>query len=150
DLPRGCDLQFADYCHHFATPDEDAPPEPPGTDQARADLLGALDEGARLLPGDPWIAGQRVRYLVEHARPGAAADAARECRAERWWCMALEGFALHAQEDDGAADRAFAEALAAMPAGERCAWSDLSPLLDDPSDAYRKLPCEAREAANLR
>ncbi len=103
-----------------------------------------------MLPGDGWIAGQRVRYLVEHGRPGAAVTAARECGAERWWCIALEAFALHASEDDAAADTLFARALDLMPADERCRWSDLSAVLGDEAGAYRKLPCEAREARNAR
>jgi hypothetical protein len=150
DLPAHCDLRFAAYCHYFGAPDEESPPEPASTDRARADLLESLEDGARLLPGDPWIAGQRVRYLVEHGRPSAAAAAARECRAERWWCAALEAFALHAAEGDAQADALFTEALATMPPAERCTWTDLSPLLGDQPRGYAELPCEAREAPNLR
>jgi hypothetical protein len=148
--PSHCDLRFGAYCNRFGGPDEDALPEPAATDRARSELLDQLEDGARLLPGDPWIAGQRVRYLVEHGRPEAAAAAARECRAEQWWCTALAAFVLHAQEDDAGADTLFAEALAAMPAAERCSWTNLTPLLGDNAGSYSKLPCEAREGRNLR
>ena len=45
--------------------------------------------------GTEWIAGQRVRYLLEAGDEDGAVAAARACRAERWWCAALEGLALH-------------------------------------------------------
>ena len=150
DLPPHCDARFGAYCYHFGAPDEESPAEPAATDQARAQLLDQLGDGARQLPADPWIAGQRVRYLVEHGRTEAAASAARECRAERWWCTALAAFVLHAQEDDAAADTLFAQALAEMPAAERCVWTDLAPLLGDQAGSYSKLPCQARDGRNLR
>jgi len=37
-----------------------------------------------------------------------------------------------------------------MPAAERCAWTDLSLAIDDQPQSYAKLPCNARQAANLR
>src|SRR5262249_2580988 len=62
-LPSHCDLAFGAYCYHFNAPDEETPAEAAETDAARSALLQRLEDGARLLPGDPWIAGQRVRYL---------------------------------------------------------------------------------------
>jgi len=103
------------------------------------------------LPGDDWLAGQRVRYLVEAGRPADALAAARACRAERWWCEALEGFAGHAAGDFSGADSVFRSALFDMPADERCRWTDLSMVLSEPLRRhYRRLPCVERAAFEAR
>jgi hypothetical protein len=145
-----CDVRVGRFCYWTMPQSSKVPAEPARTDQARADLLERLADAARALPGDDWIAGQRARYLVEHGRPSQALAAARECRGEPWWCSALEGFALHALEDDGPADSVFSRALALMPAAERCAWLDLSVLLGDQEERYARVPCTARADFNLR
>lgn len=96
-------------------------------------------------PGDEWIAGQRVRYLVEDGQHEAALSAARACRADAWWCAALAGFALHAAGDAPAAESAFTAALRSMPRAERCRWNDLSSLLSgELRQRYRQQTCEQR------
>ncbi|MGE5230797.1 MAG: hypothetical protein ACM3NS_03595 [Deltaproteobacteria bacterium] len=145
-----CDVRIGSYCVRYPVPGDEPPGEPPGTDRARTRLVDVLSDAARALPGDDWLAGQLVRYLVEQGRLGAATAAARDCRAARWWCAALLGFALHSQEDDDAADSAFSEALAAMTPERRCAWTDLAPVLGDDAGKYGDVPCRAREGANLR
>jgi hypothetical protein len=150
DARQPCDVTIGRLCYWYTGQRDEIPLDPPEVDGARAGLLESLADAAQLLPGDRWIAGQRVRYLVEHGRPAAAVTAARECGAERWWCIALEAFALHASEDDAAADTLFANALALMPADERCRWNDLSLVLGEDAGSYAKLPCEAREARNAR
>jgi hypothetical protein len=145
-----CDVRIGRFCHWDVAPGSELPPEPGRIDEARASLLDQLADAARSLPGDGWIAGQRVRYLVEEGRASQALAAARDCRAETWWCSALEGLALHSQEADEGADSAFGRALALMPAGERCAWLDLSALLDEQADRYARIPCGARADVNLR
>ncbi len=151
DDGRGpCDVKIGRFCYWYAPPREEPLPDPPRVDEARAGLLDVLADAARASPREPWIAGQRVRYLVEHGRPSAAVAAARECLADRWWCTALEAFALHAQEEDTRADSLFAEALELMPADERCRWTDLSVVLGDDAGSYDKLSCQAREARNAR
>jgi hypothetical protein len=145
-----CDVRIGRYCVRYPVPGDDPPKEPPRVDQARADLIEVLTAAARGLPGDDWIAGQRVRYLVEHGRLSAAVAAARDCRGSRWWCASLEGFALHGAEDDAAADSAFAQALVAMTGERRCEWIDLTSVLGDDGGAYSGVPCRARDGANLR
>lgn len=145
-----CDLRIGSYCVRYPVPGDDPPPEPAATGRARSDLLNVLADAAGALPGDDWIVGQLVRYLVEQGRLGAAVAVARECRAARWWCAGLLGFALHSQEDDAGADSAFAEALAAMTPERRCAWTDLGPVLGADAGKYSDLPCRAREGANMR
>ena len=118
--------------------------------RARAELLAELARAAAAVPGDDWIAGQRIRYLTE-AHDTSAVTVARSCRATRWWCDALLGLALHVNEDFIGADSAFSAALAAMPPLTRCHWMNLSPLLDDDiRGTYRKMSCAEREALNAR
>jgi hypothetical protein len=145
-----CDARIGRFCYWYSDAPSNPPAEPPRIAEARDVLLGELEEAARLLPGDDWIAGQRARYLVEQHRPDLALAAARECRSTHWWCAALAGYALHAAGKYGPADSAYADALAAMPADERCRWTDLSNLLDEDAGRYRKLKCDERSEANAR
>ncbi|HEY6224489.1 MAG TPA: hypothetical protein VIW26_11940 [Gemmatimonadales bacterium] len=140
-----CDEKIGRFCYWY---DGDAPPPPPEPEaikRARLHLLELLDSAAARLPGDWWIAGQRVRYLVESDRLADAVAAARACRAEQWWCEALEGFARHAAGEDAAADSVYAAAVADMPAPQRCRWTDLTPLLDGGlRRRYSRLDCASR------
>jgi hypothetical protein len=105
--------------------------------------LRELAAAGSKLPGDDWILGQRVRYLVEQRRVGLAVTLSQTCGATRWLCDALEGFARHAGGDYAGADPAFARALSGMDEKRRCDWIDLSPLLEDTKE-YRKLSCAER------
>ena len=123
------------------------PPEPSSIRPFRQRLIRVLDSAAAMSPGDEWIAGQRVRYLVEDGQHDMALSAARACRADAWWCAALAGFALHAAGDTPAAEGAFTAALRNMPRAERCRWNDLSPLLSgELRQRYRQQTCEQRAA----
>lgn len=118
--------------------------------RVRAQLLRDLETISRAAPGNDWVIGQRVRYLVE-ARDTSAIRIARECAATDWWCDALEGFTLHAGGDFAGADSAFARALAGMPPATRCDWTDISQLLgSEPRKEYRRLSCDQREARTNR
>src|SRR5207249_2934211 len=85
--------------------EDSAPPEPPQIRQARTRLLAALDVAGASLPGDEWIVGQRVRYLLEDSQPRLAARAVEQCRAVRSWCEALGGLVQHASGEFAAAPR---------------------------------------------
>jgi hypothetical protein len=118
--------------------------------RARADLLRDLEKASNAVPGDDWIIGQRIRYLAE-GRDSSAISVARSCKATRWWCDALTGFALHVNGNFAAADSAFSIALEEMPSAKRCDWVNLSPLLDDDlRGPYEKMSCAQREAADAR
>ena len=118
--------------------------------RARAQLLRDLERASDALPGDDWIIGQRIRYLVE-GHDTSAVSVAHTCRATKWWCDALLGLSLHVQGDFAGADSAFALALQAMPTPMRCHWNNLSPLLDDDvRGTYHKMSCAQREAADAR
>lgn len=139
------------YCFWHEDEAWDPPPEAPEVTEARLHLVGALDSAARRLPGSSWVAGQRVRYLVEAGRPDGARAAARACRAAPWWCRSLLGYARHASGDHAGAEAAFDEAVEAMPADRRCAWTDVELLLDgDARDRYQDLPCGGRDAFHER
>jgi hypothetical protein len=118
--------------------------------RARAELLRDLEKASATLPGDDWIVGQRIRYLVE-SHDTAAIGVARSCRASKWWCEALLGLALHVNGNFAGADSAFSTALDDMPSLTRCYWTNLSPLLDDDiRGTYRKMACAQREVVNAR
>jgi hypothetical protein len=148
-----CDERIGRFCLTYGDREDEwtPPPERPAVTRGRAALIERLEGAAARVPGDEWVAGQRVRYLVEAGRAAEAAAAARACRARGWWCRALEGYALHAVGEYGAADAAFTAALAAMPDEERRRWLDLSPVLEGgDARALRRMDPAAREAAVRR
>ncbi len=132
--------------------DAQPPEDPPRVRAGRDRLLASLASASSAASGDPWISGQRVRYLAEIDRGADAVAAARECRSVGWWCDALLGFALHTNGEEPAADSAFARALGAMPSDERCRWNDVTVLLDgDAHDRYERMPCSpARDSIEAR
>ena len=140
------------FCRHASgIPFSDIPQEPSGTTRARLELLRTLASASTALPGDGWIAGQRVRYLIEAGDDSTADDAARSCGASAWWCDALAGLASHASQHFVAAEQAFSRAITEMPAAKRCEWTDLSELLDGAAlRGYERLDCAARQSANRR
>ncbi|HUE95565.1 MAG TPA: hypothetical protein VMN39_02850, partial [Longimicrobiaceae bacterium] len=92
-----CDERIGRFCltHSRDRSNWEAPPEHPEVLVRRNELIENLERTARQLPGDDWVAGQWVRYLVEAGRFEEAIVAARACRAEPSWCHALAGFAHH-------------------------------------------------------
>jgi len=149
--PGRCDVRVGRFCYWWDDGEWEGPPEPGKTKSARTRLLQRLDDAAARLPGDRWIAGQRVRYLVEDGRAADAVAAGRACRAQESWCAALAGYAFHAATDFARADSAFDVALDAMPEAERCRWTDIELLLDGkPRDRYEKLGCADRAAFETR
>jgi hypothetical protein len=126
-----CDIRIGRYCYWYDSTESRVVPEPKEIVDARAKLLTLLESAAMRTPEDGWLAGQRTRYLIEAGRPDDAATAARECRAERWWCAALEGLALHVAERYPAADSIYAIVLGTMPVAQRCEWLDLRLLVAD-------------------
>ena len=146
-----CDVRVGRVCYWWDDGEFPRPPESPRTKAARATLIDRLAQGALRVPGDGWIAGQRVRYLVEDDRALDAVAAARECRADASWCAALAGFAFHAAGDFLHADSAFDVALAAMPERERCHWADISLLLESSArKRYDRLACPDRARFEAR
>jgi hypothetical protein len=144
-----CEARIGRFCYWYE-PFSRRRPESVTIERARARLLRDLAAAGERLPGDDWILGQRVRYLVEQSRAGLAAVLTRTCRGTRWWCDALEGFARHAGRDYEGADHAFDRALRGMRVEQRCGWTDLSRLLGDGARLYRPVPCAERVALDER
>lgn len=145
--PGNCDEQVGRWCYWY---DERAPKaiERPIVSAARDTLVHTLDSLAGIVPVNRWIAGQRVRYLAESERYDDALKAARACQGDDWWCTALVAFSQHLRGDYAAADSGFREAQNMMDARERCAWRDISLLIDDDArQDYRRLPCGASREA---
>ncbi len=152
-----CDETVGRYCYwddadtSESTLPEPLPKESPRTVEARAALLAVLDSATTRLPGDDWLAGQQVRYLIESGASAIAEGRARSCRGTPWWCSALLGLVHHAAWRYPSADSAFAAAIATMPEAERCAWTDLTELLAEPvRDAYENASCAERGRINAR
>lgn len=142
-----CDERIGRFCYWYDARDTTLPAEPEAVRVERARLLDELAHLHAAVPNDDWILGQRVRYLVEHGEASAAARLARSCVPSRWWCLALEGHALHAEQAFADADRAFSAALAAMPAELRCDWTDWADLLEgDLYGRFRRAGCDDRAA----
>ncbi|MBL8959827.1 MAG: hypothetical protein JNJ98_08240, partial [Gemmatimonadetes bacterium] len=60
-----CDVRVGRFCYWHDESLPRGPQEPATIPPLRAQLLTKLEDAAARLPGDPWIVGQRVRYLVE-------------------------------------------------------------------------------------
>ena len=104
--------------------------EPHAIVALRAELLAALDSLARIIPGDHWVFGQRIRYLVEGGHLEEAADLARRCGLPHpWRCDAYLGYVRHHQQRIPGAESAFRRALDAMPPHVRADWTDPEPVL---------------------
>lgn len=134
-----CDERIGRFCLTYSrddAPEWEPPPEKPAVIAAREQLLGELVEAAATIPGDRWVSGQLVRYLVEASRFQEAWQSAAGCRGERWWCEALAGFAAHHAGDAHAAHAAFDQMLSHMPDADRREWTDLSAVL--PSRVARR------------
>jgi hypothetical protein len=145
-----CDVTVGRYCYWRGGDDDDRPPPPERAEvrERRTALVRQLDSATLALPGDVWLAGQRVRYLVEADRTDDALRfALHDCRAGAAWCNALGGYAAQQASRFTLADSAFNAALAAMDEAERCRWLDISSDLDGPvADRFDAVGCAGREA----
>lgn len=154
--PRSCDTTVGRMC--YWDEDEDATEHDSSTIaegapilRARRRLIAVLGRLSAAAPGDVWIAGQRVRYLVESSADSAAIEATHECRAAGWWCELLNGYVLHSAGDYATSEAVFDSALVAMPHDVRCRWSDIALLLEDRErDNYQRLPCDSRHEMEQR
>jgi hypothetical protein len=114
----------------------------------RPNVVDELDRFGLELPGDDWIAGQRIGMRIKQGWFSSAATEALRCRGTSWWCDALAGAALHVEGSHADAHRAFDRALSSMPREQRCAWAaELVPVLDGELAArYAAGDCDERVA----
>lgn len=128
-----CDERVGRFCLRFGRESEEEeedrpswipPPDAPEVLAARDDLLGTLEDIARQIPGDGWVAGQRVAYLTEVGRWEEALAAASACRGDDGWCRGLEGIALHGLGRTLEAEQAFQVLLDSLEPEEREEWED--------------------------
>jgi len=140
-----CDARIGRYCYTYDSLEVPRPDESKSIQSARERLLGVLDSAAASNPADEWIAGQRVRYLLEANRIDDAVSASHACSGVRWWCAALEGLSLHVGQRYAAADSVFRLALDVMPATQRCEWMDLRSVLSTAlAREFARADCNAK------
>ncbi len=134
--------------------DNDWQPDPEAVEitRARDELLDTLAGAGNAIPGDGWITGQRVHYLVEAGRAYEAVGVVRECRStEPGWCDALRGLTLHRLERFEDSERAFRAALETMDTDRAEEWTNPKPLLGhDDADLLQRLEDEDRTALVAR
>jgi len=114
-----CDEHIGRFCSWYDEGDWYPEPESAEIEALRYELLNTLATAHRELPGNGWVLGQRVWYLVEGGRVGEALDISQDCGgADPWWCAALEGLVLHSLGRYGESATAYRRALRLMD-GER-------------------------------
>jgi hypothetical protein len=112
----------------------------------RATLIAHLEASSRLIPGDVFVVGQRVRMLIDQGEASAAVQVARSCRAEPWWCDMLVGYASARSNDLVGAAQALDRVDSSLPFAARCLWRNVGPLLDTVGRrAYEALPCDRQD-----
>jgi len=118
--------------------------------RSRDSVITRLAAAAARYPHDGWIAGQRVRFLVDNARIDSAVSAAQQCTANVSWCAALLGYAYEQQGDLPSADSAFRVSVAnefTGTNGTACVDTTAFVLLDPtPRRNAHRQPCDAQRS----
>jgi hypothetical protein len=116
---------------------------------ARQRVLAALDSVAVVHGGDDWLSGQLVRFAIDQGDLPRASRAAARCSRTDWWCMNLRAYVEFASGRVARADSLFMRAVERMSSEARCAWTDVTVLLDVPDKPrYSALPCDERDNVN--
>jgi hypothetical protein len=127
----GCDAVVGRYCFLQQVASA-APQEAPEVVAGRIRLLATLDSVGALIPGDRWVVGQRVRYLIEAGHAQSADSLGVECASAasdhtmKSWCFALVGYTAQQYGKFARADAAFSMALDELPQQERRKFEDLA------------------------
>jgi hypothetical protein len=147
----GCDAVIGHYCF-LQQVASDPPQEALEVVAARARLLTILDSLGAVIPGDRWILGQRVRYLIEAGRPqaadslGVACAASATVRATTSWCFALVGYTAQQYGKFPRAAAAFSLALDELPESDRKQFEDLALLIGRAAGPYGRADGEQRDS----
>lgn len=136
-----CDEVVGRICTTFGEGEWYPRPEPDEIVALRGELIVELDSLQRLVPSSGWLLGQRVWYRAEGDDWAGAFRVASGCGRgiAPWWCMALEGFALHGLGRYPESRAVFEEALARMDPEKARRWrnprwpvdGDVRDLLED-------------------
>lgn len=119
--------------------------------ELRRRLRRLLDTAAMQLPSDDRIAAQRVRFAIDDDDRMGAVKAAAACARSEGYCGMLRGLVLFRAARITQADSAFLDAIALMPEMERCAWNDISVLMElDQRRRYTSTPCAERAEFDAR
>jgi hypothetical protein len=89
-------------------------------DESRRETIGILDGLAEVSPGSDFVLGFRVGLRIELGLVAEVRGIVSSCEGSAWWCAALDGLARHLEGDVEGADAAFSQAVAVMPAADRC------------------------------
>ena len=138
----GCDERVGPICLRFDGIAGWKPaPEDSLVTRGRENLLHVLRRVGGEIPGDQWVMGQRVRYLVDLSQWPAALELARDCEGPpEWWCNGLQGYALHRSGQTLEAGEAFGRALDLMGPAQADRWTDPGVLLDYQGIQWLKNP----------
>ena len=122
-----------------------------GMHDLRSLLVSELTVAASNWPADGWITGQRVRFQFDQNDVAGAIGAANSCKAAKWWCAALRGYAQARINQIGEAETAFRDMHTAMTPAQQCAWNDVRELLPSVErSAYTSMLCNARVGATAK
>ncbi|HYV97882.1 MAG TPA: hypothetical protein VE967_10540 [Gemmatimonadaceae bacterium] len=110
-------------------------------------LIAQLEVATRQVPASPILIGQLVRLTVDDGNLARALQATKSCIASPWWCHALAGYVHQRASRIVEAEREFDQSLALMPPVTRCAWNDLSTVLDGTTRSWYTRPaCAKRDS----
>ncbi len=119
--------------------------------ELRHQVRQLLDSAAAWLPGDERIAAQRVRFAIDDGDQIGAVKAAAACANPEGYCGMLRGLVLFRAGRIAPADSAFLDAIALMPEMDRCAWNDVSVLMElAQRRRYTSTPCAERAEVDAR
>ena len=119
--------------------------------RARRALLAKLDSIGKEIPGDQWVSGQRVHYLVASGDPTTAVRVADAClpgQTGRAWCLELQAFA-HARNGESTVAEALFDTLFAGNPDARCRLGDPSRLFDESNMQHDAPSCKSPQLALL-
>ncbi len=147
-----CEVEMGRICYWNNNGDVPPPAERTDAKIERDQLIAVLNRAHEADPSDDWANGMRVRYLIEAEKRDSAIIAARECSGTAWWCAALQGLALHNDNEHLKSSQAFDRALKAMPESQRCTWTDFSWWLEaSERSSYAQHRCgPSRDTENTR
>jgi hypothetical protein len=74
--------------------------------------LEAIEKAAAIIPGDRWIATERVSIFIEHVLRDSVIAASHKCGADEAYCAALQAYSLNEVGQHARADSVWTTALA--------------------------------------